>query len=41
MHWLIYLNGFSLAVTVLQLATDEVPQGNFNDIIHNNNLELI
>jgi len=41
MHQLINLNGFGLAFSVLQFATDEVPGENFNDIVHNNNLELV
>lgn len=34
------LNGFSLAVSLVQLSTDEVPQINFSNIVHNN-LELV
>ena len=32
---------WALTVSVLQLAADEVPQENFNDIFCNNNLELV
>lgn len=35
------VNGFGLAVNVLLFATDEVPQMNYNDSAHINNLGLV